>query len=236
MPTDDGADTRISRFVLDVAGLGLGVLLALPAQSSAQNVRPTAEEMIRCFAIENTVGAELGACKNMVPGAVAVLFRPLEYGDYVDDVMDGLAELAVSHPEFRVRVAAAEYLMAPGKGSPSSEHLTGMVDRIQRVYEESSEPSIRSVFIRWMPYQAEAEAAVDFLQRVATSDKSPAGRMWPDEQLAIDALSRMGDHGRQVLRQLDEGGQVRNELARQRLDYLRTRDYRPEPSSHGPRR
>lgn len=223
----------ISRFRPNIALLGPGVLLALPAYSSAQNVKPTTEEMVRCFAIEYTVGADRGACKDLVPGAVAVLFRPLEYGDYVDGVIDGLAELAVSHPEFRVRVAAAEYLMAPGRQDPSSEYLPGMVDRVQRVYEESTEPAIRSILIGWMPVQAETEAAVDFLRKVATSDKSPAGRMWPDEQLAIDALSRMGDRGRQVLRQLDESGQVRNELARQRLDYLRTRDYRPEPSSHG---
>lgn len=199
-----------------------------PVGIAAQDVTPDPRKMVHCFAASFAESEDKDECAGLAPGAISVLTHPDEHGAYLDDVMDGLADLAVAHPEFRVRAAAAIYLTAPGNRALAPRNASGVVDRIRRLYERSDERAVRSTLLRWMPNQAEEEAAVAFLETVARSERSPAGQMWPDEVLAIDALARMGEKGRAALRRLDAAGNIPNRLARQRLHDLRGRGYQLE--------
>lgn len=212
-------------------------VLVLPGRAPAQDLRPDVQDMVRCFAAAYTVGAEIDECGAVAPGAIGVLTQPGKYPEHLDAVMDGMEQLAVSHPELRVRVAAAVYLMAPGNRALTADTPEGVVVRVNRLYDRSPEPAVRSALIRWMPYQAEQQAAIAFLEATARSRRSPADMMWPDELLAIDALAHMGERGREALRRLHRDSLVENELARQRLDHLDDRGFRLDRTgSHGRKR
>lgn len=232
MPTDNNASKDMGSLIR-FAWLGCGAIFIMPVAMPAQGTNPTADEMVRCFAVTYTVGRDPNDCKDVVPGAIGVLMHPDIYGDYVNDVMDGLEQLALDDPEFRVRTAAAVYLMAPGNRELVAENPKGVVDRVGSLYRKSKEPAVRSVLIRWMPYQAEQEDALTFLETIATASRSSPDQMWPDEVLAIDALARMGGRGRETLRRLSDTGSVHNDLARQRLEFLKQRDYRLEAQKKG---
>lgn len=229
MPTDKNIRTRgglLQGIPFRLAWLGVCCALTMPSVGLAQEVQASADLMVRCFAAAYAVGEQTDECEGLVPGAIAVLTNPDEYKEYLDGVMSGLEELALTHPEFRVRAAAAVYLMAPGNRALVSENPPGVIERVQRLYDRSDEVAVRSALIRWMPYQAEQNAATAFLETTAKSNRSPAEQMWPEEMLAIDALARMGENGRVVLQRLSDSGLVQNQLARQRLHYLRDEGYR----------
>lgn len=230
MPIEPYISEKLKRLLALVSVVICAAFLS-PVGIAAQETPPDPQEMVRCFAASFAESEGSDGCADLVPGAIGVLTHPDEHGIYLDRVMDGLADLAVAHPEFRVRAAAAVYLTAPGNRALAPRNTSGVVDRIRRLYERSDERAVRSALLRWMPNQAEEEAAIAFLEAVARSDRSPAGQMWPDEVLAIDALARMGEKGRAALRRLDDTGNVPNALARQRLDDLRGRGYQLE----GPR-
>lgn len=237
MPIENAQPSRNTRLATKLTQLLVCAVLGLPVHAIAQELDVSPDEMIRCFAIEYTVGEESGSCDKLAPGAIAVMTHPDKYSSYVEEVMDGLEQLAITHDESRVRVAAALYLMAPGNKDLVSANPAGVVHRVTRLYGQSSEPAVRAMIIRWMPYQAEVSEAVAFLEATAKSNVSPADRMWPEEALAVDALARMDKEGRAALSRLYESGEVEQEVARKRLEYLEQRGYEIKSvhKGHSPR-
>lgn len=230
----DGYGSANVRYLFASVSIALCGAFFGPPGIPAQDVQAAAQRTVRCFAASHSEDKDEDGCADPLPSEIGVPTHPDEYGAYLDEVMNGLAELAVVHPEFRVRVAAAIHMTALGNRAQAPRNAPGVVERARRLYERSDERAVRSALIRWMPWQAEEEAAVAFLEAVARSERSPEEQMWPEELLAVDALAQMGERGRAALRRLDDGGIIPNDLARQRLDDLRATGYHLD-SVHGNR-
>lgn len=110
--------------------------------------------------------------------------------------------------------------------------MSGVVNRLARVFQNSSDPTVRDAILTKLHHQADKAAAIRFLVDVA-KENSPvdSGRLWPAPARAIEILTVMGPDGVTALRQLDANGEVRNSIARRYLQQRKQDSFRPEGTS-----
>lgn len=199
-----------------LAGLAVGMALALPTDALRQS--QPAERALECFVREATVQPR--PCET--PPDTTVIVVMLDADDHpvvlVDRIMDGLGDLALEHPESRVRIASVAWLATAGERSTTRS--PEVVDRLVRIYERGS-PYIRSAVVDRMQLQRARGPAIRFLESAAKGDGSSEPRAdFPVPYVALNALVHMGEEGRDALRRLTASGEVRDRRARGYLRHL----------------
>jgi hypothetical protein len=187
---------------------------------------PAAEEIVRCFAETYAADSEAPpSCESLSTGVTGIQASPERYpASLVEGVMNGLADLAVSHPDKRVRRSAAVWIAVSGT---AAKPPVGVLQRMWEVYDRSDDPDVRAVLVNYSPRQKETEEATRFLVHAATGDRGRNVAPFPDEVLALEALSRTGPRGRAALQQLHAAQSVKTEAAKERLIRLEREDFRP---------
>jgi hypothetical protein len=157
----------------------------------------------------------------------AMLVRRSGYGEaHADSVLDSFQRLALGSAEPGVRVAAAVWLGNAGNADFVRRPIPGVFTRLETVFQQSADPSVRRMIIDAMLRQADTARAVRLLTRVAVSE--PAGEAVREEPWrAITRLAQLGRPGQTALRHIHRDRCVREPNARGYLQVLAERDFRP---------
>lgn len=212
---------RPSRFVPSA----LSCLLLYGGPVLSQEL-PAAEEIVRCFAETYAADSEASpSCESLSAGVTGLQASPERYpASLVQSVMNGLADLAVSHSDKRVRRSAAVSIAVSGMAAAQP---VGVVQRMRAVYDRSADPDVRAVLVNYSPLQNETEEATRFLVHVATGDRGRDVAPFPDEVLALDALSKIGPTGRAALEQIHASQSLKTEAAKKQLGQLARGGFHP---------
>lgn len=153
----------------------------------------------------------------------------------VEEIAAGLATFAQSHPDRRLRTAAAAYLLSLGDGRKLPEdQWPAALDEIERVYDNSKDASVRWLIVTGVHRQGDRSAAVRFLTKVAKEDRAEeGGGENPGSYLAVRGLLLSGAEGQSALRRLHADGSVTDGVARAYLDEVATQGFR-DPQAAGP--
>jgi hypothetical protein len=143
----------------------------------------------------------------------------------VEYLLRELEHFALNGEPQWLRAEAVSKIALPG--SNRSAHPTaGTFVRLERVYQRSSDPLVKTAVVSAMGRLTETRQAIAFLERVAMHEPGT----FPQAGKGLAALLTMGDQGRLVLKRLHESGAVRDPRAKRDLALLAKRDYRlPEP-------
>lgn len=225
----------MKRYVHAVAAsclLAVGCVGGARAQVHPAQVPPI-EEILESFARYNAArGTPEQNQMNSGP-LLGILSDPAQYGGHlVEPVLEGLERLALKHPSVFTRQAAAAWLSSAGDMTPMGTGLRRLdvVARMQRVYAQSTESVIRDAIIDRLAMQANVPEAVRLLSEIASTNREEDRRSeFPEPYLAINGLAKMGSAGHEALRDLLSQGRVRNPRARDYLQYLAERNFRPPP-------
>lgn len=210
-------------------GVLAGVLLlagALGASSAAAQtphpVQLDPDELLSAFAREHQAPGDRARASLEL---THVLTHHADYAAReVAALLRGLERLALSGETSRLRASAALRLALPGSHR-STRPMTGMVVRLERLYERSQDPMVRSVIVSAMADAAERRDALAFLERLAI--QAPAETDFPGAAMqALATLAAMDADGRAVLKRLHETRAVQDPEARYDLWVLASRGYR----------
>lgn len=156
----------------------------------------------------------------------------------VNAQLDSLEKVALTSLNPDERRAAVTRLSAPGWTRSDRElsevRYPGVVARLARVYRQSNDYWTRYSIIRLLMPQVERADAVAFLEGIAQEPGPPPAPpgvalvddKWSLQELAVGALTHMGDQGEASLRRLHAGGTVREVTARATLDRLARRGFK----------
>lgn len=214
----------IFRGAIAAAPVVMLVVTAGPAvaqQDKALEVTPA--ELFQGFVSEGAAAGQRSAAQSR--RIYHVLLRPGAYGHArLRPFLEQLKDVAVNHPAERLAAEAAYALSIPGTRAVDAP-APGTVERLIEVYNRTQHGVVRAVVVGSMIDQSEREAAIPFLESVATTPRNATG---PDlaQRLAIYALASMGDAGRQVLRRLHERRAIRDPEARYQLEVIARNGYR----------
>ncbi len=188
-------------------------LCIVPSYSFAQQQDPSVEAALDCFELRAVDGSQ--QCG--VVGVRSIVTNPQDYStETVEGVLDGLERLALSSNDRRVRVDAVVWLSTAGRTSATRTPYSGVVARLLRLYETSEDRAVRMAAVSSLVRQADAAAAVSFLETVAREDRR-------DDRAAkaVQNLTGYGDQGRAALQRLyDHQDDVKSANARLLLKTL----------------
>ncbi len=146
-----------------------------------------------------------------------------------------LEQLALRTSDAGERSQAIIRIALPGSVPLTTSGIAyrGIVASLRRIYAVAG-PSDRSLVVSMLSMQREREEAISFLSELARTDHE--GVEYPVPQMAVGALSRMGQAGADVLRALHASGEG-TELIRKQLEMLAATGYRQPPAGEAiPRR
>jgi hypothetical protein len=212
------------RFEIRLTSLTIvaAVLFFMPQLASAQSQASLALE---CFVEANRTGT-LVCDPNPTISVGEVMLNPDEHPvDLVQEIAQGLQELATSDPSRRLRIAAVNWLAL--KGERSEVHSVRTIDELDEIYSRSRFGDVRMSIASRMHLQLARDRAVSFLEKAANaSPVEEASSEWPSAYVAINTLTRMGEDGRQALRRLSAAETVKNPVAKGYLEHLAADDFR----------
>jgi hypothetical protein len=136
----------------------------------------------------------------------------------------GLEQLALTSDSRRLRTSSTFSLSQ--LGSRAKPHpVAGTMERLERIYQQSTDPEVRSMVVVSLYDVSERPRALAFLERVAK--QAPDNQDFPGAaSRALGSLVLMGDEGRAVLQRLYRTSAVRDPDARLELDNLAKRGFR----------
>lgn len=142
----------------------------------------------------------------------------------VEALLQGLERIALVGDASPLRAAAVLRLVIPGS-LQSRSPVPNMMGRLERIYQGTNDPLVRSSVVSSMAELAQRQAALRFLEKVAV--QAPEAADFPGSaSRALGTLVAMGDEGREVLRRLHESEAIRDPEARYELSVLASRGYR----------
>ena len=191
--------------------------LAFPARVTAQDPAvPSVTETLERFARLKQEDGNLG--QRMVS---RFLQSEPEQAD-LDLLVDGLARLAITHPEVAVKREAVAALFE-WAGDTVERDPRGVVQVLEGVYREIPDAALKASITHRMADLGPRNAVIVFLRRVAVTEETP----WEGiPTLAIEGLASLGEPGRAVLRELHAQDAVPVQRARWRLEDLARQDFR----------
>jgi hypothetical protein len=127
-------------------------------------------------------------------------------GATLDSLLSGLSHLAGSENQ-RVRSRAVDLLASYGDPNVVSTPLDGVLARLIRIYDSTSDEMIRGHVIVAIPDLHERNAALPFLRGIVTGT-SPARLYEGSSDEAVRALEQLGRPGKALLRQLYESNRI----------------------------
>jgi hypothetical protein len=139
--------------------------------------------------------------------------------------MRGLEHLALN-PASPQRLRASAVMNLALLGSRRKSHpVAGTFDRLQRIYQQTKDPTARALVVVGMSDVVERAKALRFLEAVAAQE--PAKADFPGAaSRALGSLLAMDDEGRSVLQRLHRTGAVRDPEARMELATLAQQGFR----------
>jgi hypothetical protein len=202
--------------------LGLAALGAVAGSGAKAQGAPSSTELLKHFAEEQ---ATPGGPEQATSTLTHILVHRSDHSPgTIQDLRNGLEDLALRHGNAHVRQAAVIYLTT-GSRFKDSKPEPGMFARLNRVYDRSQDGQVRAMVVLAMGGLAERKASVAFLDKIARQD--PTAEEFPNAALwALRALPAMGDEGRAELKLLHESKAVVHPEARHGLDVLARKGYK----------
>lgn len=163
---------------------------------------PPAEEILRSFESSASGKTEPGV------GEGAIQFIRSHRGlvspqSRIDEVLDGLEQLAISTVDPRVGMRVVTVLTMFGHRD-LPDPMPGVVARLHRVYAEAESVAVLRSILGVMQFQAEEEEAAEFLTTVAVQSTSSCD-FERSPWIALYELWRMGDVGEAALNKVRGG-------------------------------
>lgn len=164
-------------------------------------------------------------------------------------VMDSLATVAITSPgqafgATQRLVVAGSAAYANRRGDPPAVtcatgipevRAKGVVRRLEEIYRRTQDEELRGYIVERLEIQSECPDATRFLASVAREPGPPQDTTqavivdsWTRQQVAVSVLSHLGSWGVAELRTLYAEGTVREPFARQALEKLAARGFRPK--------
>jgi hypothetical protein len=139
--------------------------------------------------------------------------------------VNGLEHLALNGTSSsRARASAVMTLSLLGSRR-KSHPVRGITDRLERIYQQTKDPTVRGMVVVGMSDVVERAKALRLLERIAL--QHPEKSDFPGAaSRALGSLVAMDDEGRAVLRRLHETGAVRDPGAKLELANLAKQDFR----------
>lgn len=204
---------------------GVLILSFLFVASGTLSGQEVGEAAVRCF--EEAVLVGDGFRENTPEVALVDLtvaperYPPAE----VRAALDGPERLALEGSTQGLRVRAAVALASFGRREQAGDF--GPVERLERLYRQSSERVIRNSVVGALHFQTTTGSALRLLEEIATArDGGPEMPEYPNAYMAVLGLAKMEERGRAVLGRLDQTGAAVNPRAKGLLDGLAENGYR----------
>ena len=203
----------LSSYRSSVAGVVYLFAVLSVGPATAQTRRPPSELLAAYVHERETPDAQPNASRELIHALT-------NHGDYpaayLESLVSGLDELAVSGSTPRLRAEAAVSLSIPG--SKRAVHpIPGIFARLERVYRRSTDPLTQSVLIDVMGESTARQHAAKFLERIAKQEPADFSEA---QYKAIQSLRRLDEEGRMVLKRLHETKVVREPKAKLTLAAL----------------
>lgn len=209
------------------------LILVAQAPGHAQQRSLSVREMIAMYETDamETNSSGIGASH-----VYRVIVNPESYSvAVVDSVLDGLEHLALRSTAPGVRHAATLTLLTAGERRENRPGIKRVAPRLVRIFETTSDRTIRWSVLTSIRRQADVDIVLAFLRRAATQPGLVLARPPYDEDdeptLAIQALASLGERGRSILRQMHTDRSAGTPMARNRLDWLVSRNFSTLPES-----
>lgn len=120
---------------------------------------------------------------------------------YVDSLLVGLEQIALTSDDESLRTRATSKLVGTASDRYGMVPIPGAMQRIRRIYRQTSDPAVRSLIVASLSRVADRTAAVAWLREIAR--QGPKTEDFPDAaHQAITTLIATGEEGRAVLREL----------------------------------
>jgi hypothetical protein len=194
----------------------------LGAQQGRQ-VRRSPNELLSAF--EREYQTPKGPTSGVGRDIAQVITYPETYApNDLDAFVRGLEELALKGTTSGVRSAAAMNLALLGSGR-KSHPVGGIGDRLQRIYQQTKDPVVRSMVVVGLADVADRPKALGLLRKIAVQQPEKADFPGAASR-ALGSLVAMGNEGRTVLRGLYETGTVRDPDAKLELTNLAKQNFR----------
>jgi hypothetical protein len=187
----------------------------------SQRADASPKAALDCFEQSRRDGEVYSACPPGIVSAEAIVGARDRYpAATYEGVLNGLERLALVSDDSRTRGGAV--LLLGSLGDPRlKEPVADTVDRLKRIYEQSSNMRVRALIARSMCCQVATGQAVEFLKSVAKDNRpEDLSSDWPPAHWALTTLETMGPAGRAALQSLHAEGNVENARARSYLEYL----------------
>jgi hypothetical protein len=136
----------------------------------------------------------------------------------------GLEQIALKGSSSRIRASAVMNLALLGSRR-KSHPVNGTVDRLRQIYQQTKDPSVRSMVVVGMADVANRAEAVRFLELIAVQNGEKSDFPGAPSR-ALGSLVAMDDEGRAALQRLHHTGAVRDPEARMELATLAKQGFR----------
>ncbi|HET7232994.1 MAG TPA: hypothetical protein VFJ16_23495 [Longimicrobium sp.] len=206
-------DARITKIVCVLAA---SLAATAPNATHAQTQRMSVTEVLARF---RQGALEANPNRDGAMNAIARLLgiNPIYAPATVDSVLAGLERMALD--ESSEAVANAGAAMLARSGQLLGPRGGGVLPRMLRLYEATTNPVVRLMIIQGVALQPDSETdeGIAFLTQVAEStDTVSEDEPW----YAVATLDKMGEPGRSAMQRLHRNSAVRNGKARGYLEHL----------------
>lgn len=221
-----------TRFITRTVGVVIcGIVMGAPLpdlrgqEPQSLGAHPNVEESLECFQRSMAKGKHWseGCGPNVVKVETIVITRPEKYAGIREQVLDGLARLAVGADNADVQRGALSTLINAGSLSKEvgTEAEARVADRLSRIYGQLESPFLQNRLVMGLLELNARDQAIVLLEDIARTDSpEQRGAETPTPRLAIATLAEMGSEGMSALRRLAAQEAVRNPSARRYLKYV----------------
>lgn len=204
--------------VLALLGSMFGISsLSGQQQTSGIHVDVLSPTELLALISSNDRGTRMGARMG-----ITAFFQSDPPSEDLDALLQGLADVAVHHPVLAIQQAAVssiDDLADVGRSQDQSRSLP----KLFQIIEGSRELRIQRIALLSVGRMPPEDKSLTFLKNVATAEETNHRSL---AFFAIDALSAMGREGPAVLRDIYEGGLVRDPQAAGHLQALAKQGFR----------
>ena len=173
-------------------------------------------DLVRAFEVERpppSIGSDLTGI---------MLGRATYSGGTMEDVLDGLEQLALGSGPVEARSRATYFIGTSGSRDALEPRDEALV-RLQRVYRGSTEWQVHAAVINSLARSADHGETLAFLAEIASS---PSSVFSEAPMSALSAIASHADSGVPTLRRLHESGAVRHPQGRSWLASISRKGYR----------
>jgi hypothetical protein len=201
------------------------LLLFIPSLLTAQRplVHRSPDELLRAF--EQEYQTPKGPTSGVGRDVAYVVTHPETYpARDLTVFVKGLEHLALNGTSSRLRASALMGLALLGSRR-KSHPVSGITDRLERIYRQTKDPTVRGMVVVAMSDVVERAKALRFLEGIAVQHPEKSDFAGAASR-ALGSLVAMDDEGRAMLKRLYESGGVRDPGAKLELTNLAQQGFR----------